>query len=97
MMGHREIEKSELLWFHLSEVKHLNQQHFYVFEAWGLHFLMIPLQKKKCSRTLLRNKWITKGTDTKPEILVLRVYMYDLAEGAGEEGLTENTMQISPD
>lgn len=46
MMGHREIEKSEMLWFHLSEVKHLNQQHFYVFEAWGLHFLMIPLQKK---------------------------------------------------
>lgn len=43
MMGHREIEKSELLWFHLSKVKHLNQQHFYVFGAWGLHFLIIPL------------------------------------------------------
>lgn len=43
MMGHREIEKSELLWFHLSEVKHLKQQHFYVFEAWRLHFLIILL------------------------------------------------------
>lgn len=34
MMGLRKNEKPELLWFHLSEVKRLNQQHFLLF--WNL-------------------------------------------------------------
>lgn len=61
-----------------------------------LRFLMTP--PKKCSRTVLhRNKPRTKKTDTETEILVLRAYTYDKAEGAEGGGLTENTMQISSD
>jgi len=60
-----------------------------------LHFLIIPV--KKCSRTVChRKKLRTKKNDTKPDILVLRTYTYDLAEGAGE-GLTENAMQVPSD
>lgn len=45
MMGCREIEKPELLWFHLSQVKHLNQQHFYASEAWGPALFDHPSEK----------------------------------------------------
>lgn len=62
-----------------------------------LRFLIIL--PKKCSRMqfLHRNKPRTEKTDTKTEILVLRAYTYDEAEGAEGGGLTENTMQISSD
>lgn len=70
---------------------------FLCFWSLGTAFLDHPLVKK-CSRTVFhRNKWGKKETDIKPEILVLRVYTYDLAEGAEGEGLTKNTMQIPPD
>lgn len=45
MMRCREIEKPELLWFHLSKVKHLNQRHFYASEAWGPAFFDHPSEK----------------------------------------------------
>lgn len=45
MMGRRETEKPELLWFHLSRVKHLNQQHFYASEAWGPALFDDPSEK----------------------------------------------------
>lgn len=42
MMGCWEIERSEQLWFHLSQVKHLNQRHFYASEVWGPTFFDHP-------------------------------------------------------
>lgn len=48
-------------------------------------------------KNIFSQKQRTKKTDTNPEILVLRAYAYDLAEGAEGEGLTENTTQISSD
>lgn len=48
-------------------------------------------------KNIFSQKRRTKKPDTKPEILVLRAYTYNLAEGAEGECLTENTMQISSD
>lgn len=50
MMGCREIEKSELLWFHLSKVKHQTYNIFMLLKPGDLHFLIITLEKK-CRRT----------------------------------------------
>lgn len=48
-------------------------------------------------KNIFSQKRRTKKPDTKPEILVLWAYMYNLAEGAEGECLTENTTQISSD
>lgn len=62
--GTRESEKSELLWFHLSEVKHLNQQHFYFPRAWGPTFFFLQSSLwERCSRIFFpRNKLRTTLT-----------------------------------